>query len=240
MASNNTLLRTTTVTQHFLKNAPLTGIGGDPTEPAFSIGDWVRGFMLAPPFAWRWNRGITTINVTANIQDYVKAISNFGWLEQATCNDNLNTNSSITSMEIRLNPFEDGAPSRPRYIAARLDDDVGNITFRVFPIPDTTYTINLSYQLAAPLFQTIGDTWTPIPDYLSHIYSLGFRAKAYEYWDDPRFTFDFQMFLRQLLASSEGLTDTQKNIFLEEFLISSRQQQGLMSNQLSRQGRGGQ
>lgn len=240
MAVTNTLLRTLTVTQNFLKNAPLTGIGGNPLEPAASIGDYTRQFMLAPPFAWRWNRATTTFSTVAGIQDYSKNLPTFGWLEMATTNDNLNSTNSVVGLQNRLIESEDASQSRPRYISARIDDDAGNMSFRLMPAPDATYTVTIAYQNAAPSFVNLSDTWNPLPDYMSHVYNYGFRAFSYEYFDDPRFAFTFQMFLRQLMSASEGLTDTQKNIYLADFLSNAREQAGVgIRTQLSNTGRGG-
>lgn len=238
--ANNTLLRTMKVSEHFCRNAPLSGVGGDPTEPAMSMGDWVRNFILSPPFAWRWNRGSTTITTVAGTQDYNKTLTDFGWMEKASCDDGANTGTSIVELEIKLNLSEDNAKSQPRFIAARLDDDNNVISFRLLPNPDAVYTINVAYQKACPTFANLSDTWGPIPDYLSHIYSMGFLGRAYEYFDDPRYSFTFQMFLRQLLAANEGLTESQKNIFMSEFLDGLRQQQGQgINTQFTKQGRSG-
>jgi hypothetical protein len=240
MPSTNTLSRSISVAQNFLKNAPLTGIGGNPLEPAASIGDYTRQFMLAPPFGWRWNRVTTTFNTVAGTQDYTKVLTNFGWLESASTNDNLGSAGSIVAMQNRLNESEDGSQSRPRYISARLDDDTGDITFRLLPTPDTVYTVSVTYQKAAPSFANLSDTWSPLPDFMSNLYNYGFRAFAYEYFDDPRFSFTFQMFLRQLVSASEGLSETQRSIYLADFLSNAREQQAVgVRTQLAQQGRSG-
>jgi hypothetical protein len=239
MATNNSLLRSLSVAQNFMKGAPLTGVQGNPLEPAASVADYVRQFMLSPPFAWRWNRASVNFNTVAGTQDYQKSLPTFGWLESATTNDNQGKTSSIVSIENRLSNPEDNAQAPPRYVAARLDDDAGNITFRLLPNPDAVYTVTITYQLAAPTFQNLNDTWAPIPDYMSNIYNLGFRAFAYEYFDDPRYFPAFQFFLRQLVASSEGLDQTSKNLFLAEFLHLQKQGGEIQSGQLGRQGRSG-
>lgn len=221
MAVTNTLLRVLTVAQNIKRNAPLTGIGGNPLEPALSIADWARQFIMMPPFAWRWNRAVTSFVTVAAQQDYVKAISNFGWLESATVSD-----GTITwGMEVTLSNPEDKSNSLPRFVAARLDDDAGNITFRIHPAPDAIYTVTLTYQIAAPTFATLTDTWSPIPDYMYNVYSQGFLAKTYEYFDDPRAIPAFQLFLRSLLATSEGLQESQKRIFAQDFLNTSGMEQ---------------
>lgn len=241
-SSTNTLLRTLTVAQNICRNAPLTGVGGNPLEPAASIGDWTRNFVLSPPFAWRWNRGVTSFTTLANgTQDYVVNLPSFGWLEKATTNDGTGGQQSIQELKISLLLSEDNAVGLPLYISPRLDDDSGNITFRLSPPPSAVYTVTLAYQKASPNFVNLSDPWNPIPDYLSHIYNLGFLARAYEYFDDPRYAFNFQMFLRQLIAASEGLDDSQKNIYLAQFLDGVREQQNVgMKSQSGNQSRSGQ
>jgi hypothetical protein len=237
---SNSLLRTIGLTQNFLKGSPLTNIQGNPIEPAMSIGDSVRQFILSAPFAWRWNRAVVNFNTVAGTQSYKQSLPSFGWLELATSNDNKGTNNSIVTLQNKLNLEEDGAQDRPRYISARVDDDQGNITFRLIPTPDAVYNIAITYQNASPLFVNLSDTWAPIPDYMSNVYNYLYRAFAYEYFDDPRFSFTFQMGLRQLLAASEGLDQTQKNTYMSEFLTNIREQQGVGLNvQLGHQGRGG-
>ena len=220
MAVTNTLLRSVTVAQLFVRNMPLAGAGGVATEPAFSIGDWVRQFILAPPFAWRWNRVTTTIPITAaGGQDYTKVLTDFGWLEKASWTDG----TVSQELQIALDLSEDTQKNPPVQIAARLDNNSGTITFRVLPPPDKSYTVTITYQKAAPIFTSINDTWSPIPDYLSYLCNQGFAAKAYEYFGDERFLSAMQIFVKQVVAANSGLDESQKNIFLGERITTGRQ-----------------
>lgn len=222
MAVTNTLGRSVTLAQVFLKQAPLINVGGAALEPAASIGDWVRQFMLAPPFAWRWNRATTTQAITAaGGQDYAKAIADFGWLEKASWNDG---SGKTQELEVLLDLSEETEKNPPRAIAARLDGS-GNITFRVLPPPDKNYTLTLTYQKAAPNFASVSNTWSPIPDYYSYLCNQGFLAKAYEYFGDERFPFAMTTFFKQVIAANEGLSESQKNIFLGERINTARQAQ---------------
>ena len=215
---------------------PLTNLLGFALEPALSLADWVRNFILSPPFAWRWNRAVTAISVGPNSQDYQLELPNFGWLERASVTD---TSGVIHELEVALNLGESSAQNLPAKIAARLDDSQGKITLRVFPLPDTSYTVNLSYQLASPLFVQLTDTWAPIPDYFSYLYTQGFLAKIYEYGSDERFMPTMQLFVRQVIAANAGLSDTQINIFMEDRVNTTRTGQSeLQSSQAGRQGRG--
>jgi len=81
----------------------------------------------------------------------------------------------------------------------------------------------VEYQNSASLFTSVDQTWEPIPDYLSFIYNSGFDAKGYEYTNDPRYMTTMQLFLQQLVDSSENLSQTQKNLWIEDKLNSLRQ-----------------
>ena len=236
MATTNSLQRTVNLASIYNHGKPLTNVLGFALEPALSIGDWVRGFILSPPFAWRWNRAIVALAVGPNSQDYLVSLPQFGWLERASVTD---TSGVVHELEVALNLGESSAQNLPVKIAARLDDNQGNITFRVFPLPDKSYTVQLSYQLAAPQFVQLTDTWAPIPDYFSYLYNQGFKAKVYEYGSDERFLPTMQLFVRQVIAANAGLSDSQINIFMEDRVNTTRTGQSeLQSSQAGRQGRG--
>jgi hypothetical protein len=120
-----------------------------------------------------------------------------------------------------------------------MDDGAGNITFRLYPVPDGVYTAKVIYQKVPALQTTTSQTWAPIPDQFSYLYTSGFLASALEMVDDARFAPQQEMFLRQLVAACGGLDETQKNIFIESRLRQMRQQQAsTMSAEQGRQGRG--
>lgn len=233
-ANSNTLQRTVNIASQGLRMAPLAGIGGIVNEPALSLGDMVRQTILGPPFAWRWNRKVATpFQTVVGTQDYTQSIVGFGWLEKAVVSDG----GSSWELDIQMNLPVENVSNQPVRIAAVLDDNQGNITFRVFPVPDKTYTVTLTYQVAAPLFAALTDTWAPIPDYYSYLYNRGFYAFAYEYMNDARFLPTYQVFLRQLIAAAEGLNETQINIFLADRLNFERTTQALQSTQQGKAGR---
>jgi hypothetical protein len=236
MATTNSLARTVNLASVMNHLKPLSNVGGFALEPALSLADWTRNFILSPPFAWRWNRATYRLTVGPDSQDYKAELPKFGWLERASVTD---TNGVVHELEVALNLGESSAQNLPVKIAARLDDNQGNITFRVLPLPDKSYTVQLSYQLASPLFVQLTDTWAPIPDYLSYLYNQGFVAKVYEYGSDERFLPTMQLFVRQVIAANSGLSDTQINIFMEDRVNTTRTGQSeLQSSQAGRQGRG--
>lgn len=298
MPSTKTLQNVVDIASIFTRQIPLTNVGGISNQPAFGMGDWVRGFILGPPFAWRWNRSQTAFITTAGVQDYALTnwqastavalgliyidpngyqqqvttagntgnsapawsatpgnttadnagggtavwtnkgavglatpLATFGWLEKASVNDG----SKVFELEVLLNLAEESVQNLPNRISARLDNDAGVVTFRLVPIPNTTYNVKISYQNSAPTFASLSDTWAPIPDYFWYLYSQGFLAKTYEYIDNERFGPALQLFVRQVVAASEGLSDSQKNIFLDDRINTARQGSSQMGGSQSGQ-----
>jgi len=200
-------------------------------DPAFSNADWVLQTILSAPFAWCWNRataspGAPTFSTLTGVTDYEVSLPNFGWMEKATCYDPTN-GYSAQALQIGLVIAGETLPNQPARIAPILDDGNGNITFRIFPAPDKVYSIVVEYQKSAPLFTSVSQPWSPLPDYFSFMYNQGFLAKGYEYTGDPRFGSALQLFYTQLAATSEGLNETQKNLWLEDRLNSMRQTMGI-------------
>jgi hypothetical protein len=213
---SHTLAEVFQYASQYIRLAPLTFVagpaGGRTADPALSIGDWVRQTILAPPFAWRWNRSTTSINTVVGTQDYVSVLSSFGWLEKAAV-----INSGVSKeLEIALVLGDETQTDLPTKISAQIDDGASNITFRLLPVPDKIYSLKLTWQQAAPSFAAISGTWAPLPDYMFHIYSTGVLAKAYEYLGDARWPFTLNTFLRQLVSFHGGLTESQINLFMNE------------------------
>ena len=227
MASTIELQRTITRTSQFLRLQPLLFQKNTANDPAFSNADWVKQLILSPPFAWRWNRTAATFTdptfVTIIGQtDYVVNLPTFGWIEKAVAYEPVN--GYLThELQVGLIFGADAQTNQPARISAQFDDGEGNITFRIFPAPDQVYNIVVEYQNSASLFTSVDQTWEPIPDYLSFIYNSGFDAKGYEYTNDPRYMTTMQLFLQQLVDSSENLSQTQKNLWIEDKLNSLRQ-----------------
>jgi hypothetical protein len=79
------------------------------------------------------------------------------------------------------------------------------------------------------LVSSVNSTWTPIPDEYGHIYNWGLLALLYMYADDARFAVANQKFVANLLAANQGLTDTERNIFLNDWQTISGVMQTLPS-----------
>lgn len=217
MASTITVQNTVTWAQGYLFSQPVSL--GSALEPAITVSNIVKQAMLGPPFSWRWNRATpAAFALTAGTQDYAKALADFGFLEKAWINDGTNTKEITEIVDLLSNETVQGRPDQA--IAAQLDDNAGNITFRLTPAPDAaaSYTAQLVYQKKATLIAALATTWTPIPDELSYIYQYGFLGMALAFNKDPRAQIYDARFIAHLLGCQGGLSEMQKNIFLGKWL----------------------
>lgn len=160
----------------------------------------------------------------------VSSTYSLAWIETSSVMD-LN-NTKWYEMESKICLGQDSSPARPRNVAAQGDDGLGNITFRLMPVPDQAYPVTLTLQKRPPLFTGVNQSWAPIPDEYSHIYNWGFLALMWLFSDDPRFSVANQKFVTQLLGANQGLTQTQINIFLSRWQEVTGQP---MSNQVAMQ-----
>lgn len=223
MPSTIQVQRSITLASAFVRYAPLTMSAND---PAFANADWVRQFILGAPFAWRWNRVVASFTTIVGKTDYTESLPALNWIEKAVVYFPTDGNATY-ELEVENNLMVETRPNQPTKIAAQLDDDAGNITFRLFPAPDQIYNIEVTYQMSAPLFVNLTDTWAPIPDRYSYLYNQGLLGKTLEYLNDPRYQTSMQLFLQSVVSANEGLSDAQKSIFLFDRLNSVRQTQNV-------------
>lgn len=222
------LERTIQRSSQYARLEPLVFAANTYNDPAFSNADWVMQTILAPPFAWRWNRTIEgspsapAFTTVIGQPDYSVNLPTFGWLEKAVAYD---PKSGYFAFELQVQLLLGGETlaNQPARIAAQYDDGAGNITFRLFPAPDQVYSVVLEFQNAAQLFTSVTDTWSPIPDYLSYVYNEGFDFRTFEYLGDSRSQSSGQLFYQSLSQMSEGLLDSQKNLWLSDKLATLRQ-----------------
>ena len=93
--------------------------------------------------------------------------------------------------------------------------------FRLLGVPDAIYTVTIWYQKFQPLMTTLATNWTP-PDYMSFVYNRGFLAHLMAAVGDPRAQQEKVAFAAALLSNSEGLTETERDIFLAQYLENPR------------------
>src|ERR1700733_12640100 len=119
---------------------------------------------------------------------------------------------------------ESSDSQQPITIAVQLNTVGTSIKVRLLGTPNARYNIVLWYQKFAPLLSALtGSTGQWIaPDYFSYVYNRGFLAHLYEARGDVRAQQEKIAFAAALLATTEGLTDTEVNIFLAQYLANPR------------------
>lgn len=202
----------------FINYQPLT-IGG--VEPAVSIANIVLQTILGPPFCWRFNRASVQFECTPQTaQDYTIAVADFGFIEKAwIVSPDLELkeiqNKTVLSAEVKA--------ERPHSIAVQNDDDDGKLTFRLMPVPDKAYKVNVLYQKKPRLMNSLASTWAPVPEHYGYIYQWGFLALASLLTNDQRFPIFSNKFTAHLLGAQDGLDEMQRNIFLGNWLEITRE-----------------
>jgi hypothetical protein len=203
----------------YLEQQPLEILG---MQPALSSAQLVLQTMLGPPFAWPFNRNIITFAATA--QDTLQTgLTDFGFLEGGTVQA---ANGKAWEISVKNLLVADSQQARPSYCSPFIDDGMGNITFRLTPMPDQSYTVVLPYQRKAPRMFSMASLWSPIPDERSYIYQWGFLAMMSLISNDARFNEYNAKFVTSLLGAQGGLTEMERNIFLANWIRVMNQLQG--------------
>jgi len=162
-----------------------------------------------------------TVGVFTNVttQDYTIPAPSFSHIEHASILDIDATGAPIKWFQLTINDnlALESSQNRPEFLSPYIEDGAGNITFRVFSAPDKPYPVSVHVQLAAPRVTSVNQTWAPLPDFLQYIYDWGFLALLWQFADDPRAVYANNQFKAGLLGRQEGLTEEQKNIFLNNW-----------------------
>lgn len=216
MAATRNLLASTKFVLPFLSYQPVM-IGDD--DPALSAANFIKQTILGPPFTWRWNRSSIEFETTNNGQDYVLMVPDFGFAERYTLSDSdITGKTTVKEIAVKNSLSLEATQQRPASASALEDDNLGNILFRLNTIPDKIYTVTCIYQRKAIPMTSMAATWEPIPDELSYVTDWGLLAILSMITKDQRFPIFRQMFTSHLLGHQDGLTQSQKNIFVGNFL----------------------
>jgi len=194
---------------------------GTNNEPAISAANMTQQVMLSPPFRWAWNRNSLIFNTAVGQQDYPLSVVDFGWLETATF-QYPNSGKIFSLSTLNVSPLgESSDQQQPASITVQQNIVGTSITLRFLGVPDQIYKVVVWYQKFVPLMATLGAGWTA-PDYMSHIYNRGFLAHLFEARGDVRAQQEKVSFAAALLSTAEGLTESEKNIFLAQYLPNMR------------------
>jgi hypothetical protein len=197
----------------FTKLVPIVGVGGFSNEPALTICNDVIQDILSFPYNWKWNRSSApSFNTVDKQQDYSAAISDFGWLENATIEFTASTDTPKPRADIEV------VRNLPRMSTigdplklCMAEDDGTTVVWRVSPVPGSAiWTVYPIYQRRAPIKTALTDTWAPIPDELAFVYRQGFLAHAYKHLGEMQVAqFEYQKFERQI-RKALGLKDAEQ------------------------------
>lgn len=230
-STTNTIQQTLNWAAAFINQRPSSGVGGFANEPALTTANKILQTVLAPPFRFPWNRAENSAIVTsAGVTDYVLALPSFGWLEKATITNPVMTPTTVKEIEVFQVLAKDSKQNQPQKIAPILDDNNGNITFRLMPPPDApgqtpnNYTVTLTIQNAPLVVTSLTSLWAPIPDKYAFLYETAMLAHLQLMYSPQLYMMNMEMFYRQLVGVAEGLSETEKNIFLEDKLRELRMQ----------------
>lgn len=193
---------------------------------------------------WNTNVGGTTNDGTVvwtNKGSIPNASSafNFGFIETVSVQDITQSPAKWFELNPNMCLGLDSTQARPREISPQLMDAAGEVRFRLMPVPDVAYPVAITFQQKPALFTSTSSTWAPIPDEYAYIYNWGFLSLMYMYNDDPRWQVANQKFVAGLLGAQQGLTETERNIFLNNWeALSGQQNQNVVKMQQGNQARG--
>ncbi len=145
-----------------------------------------------------------------------------------------------TQLELKWGALsEDRALDKPGFISTQMSDESGvNFTFRLMPVPENFYRVNLIYQASPKQFTNVGNLWG-VPDQLQYIYNYFFAFFMFDYFDDPRAGRYRQLAVAALLARQSGLSTTDRNLFLGNWLpLMEEEDASKGKTQQATQGRG--
>jgi hypothetical protein len=144
-----TLQDTVNYVQPFIQYQPLNA--GSNNEPQTSIASMIRFSILSAPQIWPWNRKeVTSIAITAGVQDYTVLLTDFGYLEKAALTNDAGDTIEIKDVYNSL-PLASELPTlnpgaRPNAIVVLDYIPRVSIDIRLLGTPDQDYTLTLIYQ----------------------------------------------------------------------------------------------
>lgn len=171
-------------------------------------------------------------------QDYTIPVANFSHIDHASVRDLVGTSPNFTTgkffeLQIKNTLTHESVQARPVYLSPHSEDGNGNMTFRVSPAPDKPYPVLMHVQNIPTPITSMNQVWS-MPDFMQYIYEAGFLALLWEFADDPRAAQQVSRFKAALLGKAEGLTEEEKNIFLNNWqtlqdTYAGKMQQGMQA-----------
>jgi len=175
----------------------------------------------------------------ATTQDYSLAIPGFAYVEEAAVRDltgTANAPGKWFELKVQNELSMEQFSARPAFICPRNQDANGNVSFRVMAAPDKPYPVRLRVQLISTVMTSMNQAWG-MPDFMRYVYEPGFLALLLHFSDDPRAAYFSNQFKAALLSRAEGLTEEERNIFLNNWTYlmdayTMKTQQGVQARQV--------
>jgi len=177
------------------------------------------GFTALVPFQNLSSVADAGVETNVTTQDYTIVAPQFSHIEHASILD-LDAAGVPTKwweLTVKNNLALESSQNRPEFIGPHVEDGAGNMTFRLFSSPDKKYPVSLHVQLSPPILTSINQTWAPLPDFMESVFTWGFMALIWQFADDPRSQYANNKFTAGLLARASGLTEEERNIFLNNW-----------------------
>ena len=194
----------------FTAQVPFNALGPDVSSGTFTSLT-SQDYVVAPPAGYNAAGGATQ-----------------GWfshIDHASVYDVSSTTPRWVELTVKNNLSLDSVTGRSTFISPESEDATGNLTFRVMPSPDEAYPISIHAMLTPPQITSVNQTWAPLPDYLQNVYTLGFLSFMMAFNDDPRAPMYNSQFKAAILARQDGLTQEERDIFLNSWdMLTSRKQ----------------
>jgi hypothetical protein len=113
-------------------------------------------------------------------------------------------------------------------ISGFLAHPLNNGTFVIVSCTSTTLVVANSSGVAETIpAYAVNASWFPVPDYYSDIYNWLFLSEALAITDDPRSQTYRQRGVASFLAKADGLTEMQRNAFIQQWLNYQRESQSV-------------
>lgn len=143
-------------------------------------------------------------------------LSDLAYIQYASLQDTVSL--KFYQLEIKNELSRDTISQRPGYVSSEYNNNDGSISLRFLGNPNAAYPVSITYQKRLPNFTKLTDTWNPIPDYMSYIYNFGVLSlAALVSFNNNLFGIANSKFVSGLLSYAGGLSETQKNIFLNNW-----------------------
>lgn len=164
----------------------------------------------AQTFTWTGGWVITAVTPTSFTFTHASSglansgapgVTDMGWLESVTFRQVSSTTAPqpVGEGQAVVSMSPSSQIGNPEKICWIQDLGTGVIKIRLWPVPGTfPWGVQIVYQAKAPRLTALTNTWAPLPDELSNVFTQGFLAKAYRYVDANRSEVEDQKFQRAI------------------------------------------